>query len=418
MKLMFIFLFALSSCQSSVVNSKDIFTIRETEDNIITGARKMIYNDSLLALIDVSGIELFVIGREGEIVKKFTPKDSYSDSITIQTKQSFPFNDFILFDDLKKMDPEVFKGISIPNYYTQRIYDCTIFGNEIGYSAAIATFRLLSDTSPAFKLHPWPSVITEELTSKKGRTKVDLMRRIKNKYTYGLSDLFYYGKYSNSFLSMCLNEEIDPDNVDIDTVKFDSIYRFIEYNKSIQPINLLQSFPSELQSRLLSMLLKDRVTQTSDSAFWSIGNYHDIVYNLKNGEKFQLNTPGNTCYKYLDRLVYCEKNSRDSLKYIFEEYGKYLNYEVLSIDATPEDDLIIDLLHATINQETGKKEQYHILQKYSRSGELLGEKVFPQDGKLGSLQRIAYCATRDEFAFLIFKDEKWLLAYSEEDKVW
>ncbi len=418
MLILFILLIVLPSCHSGVVNPQGTILIQETEDNIITGARKMIYHDSLIGIIDVSGLELFLIGRDGSIVKKITPEDSYSDSITVQAKTSLPFNDFIRFEDLKKIEPEAFKDIKIANYYTQQIFDFVIFDHQIGYTASIATFRLLSDSSAYFNLHPIPSFILQQRGEESSEVKTNIIKPFTNTLTSGTDELFYYGKYSNTFLSHCLNELLSGSNKRIDTIDFDSVYRFIEYNNDIEPIKLVQSFPEELSSKGISLFLRDRVTQTSDSAFWSIGNYHDVVYNLKNGNEFKLNTPGNTCGKYLERLLYFEYSNFDSLKYIHNEYGIYLNYEVLSLDATPEDDLIIDLLHAVINEETGKKEQYHILQKYSRSGELLGEKVFPQDGKLGNLQRIAYSAERDEFAFLIFKDEKWLLAYSEEDKVW
>ncbi len=417
MKLIIILLLILCSCQSSVVNSKNIAVIQENEDNIISGAKKMIFKDSVIAIIDVSGRELFLISRDGKMIRKITPDPSYSDSITEKIGNAYSSDKFVKFDDIKKRNTSFFGSAQISNYYTHEIYDCTIYRDKVGYTSRIVTFIPESDTSTYFSIFPLPSFVSEQRVKDSNNLKVDLIRPIENTATSGLNDLFYYGKYSNTFLSNCYNEDLDGYK-NSDSLDFKLYYRFIEYNREIEPIKLVQVFPKELSYYALDRFFKDRITQTSDSAFWSIGNYHDIVYNLKNGEKFQLNTPGNTCYKYLDRLIYCDKNSRDSLKYIFEEYGKYLNFQVISIDATPEDDLIIDLLHATINQETGKKEQYHVLQKYSRSGELLGEKVFPQDGKLGSLQRIAYCAKRDEFAFLIFKDEKWFLAYSEEDKVW
>ncbi len=402
---------------SDTAYSQEIYTIQETEDNIISGARKMIYNDSLLALIDVSRREIYLISREGEITKKITPSPAYSDSITTKIGNSYSFYKFVKFGDIKKRNPNFFGSAQISDYYTHQIYDCTIYSNKIGYTSRIVTFVPESDTSTYFSLVPLLGFISEPCQNEVIELRVDLIRPIENTATSGLNDLFYYGKYSNTFLSNCYNEDLDRYK-NSDSLDFKLYYRFIEYNREIEPIRLVQVFPKELSYYTLDRFLKDRVTQTSDSAFWAIGNYHDIVYNLKNGEKFKLNTPGNNCAKYIERLLYFERNFKDSLRIMHKIYKDYLNFQVISIDATPEDDLIIDLLHATINQETGKKEQYHILQKYSRSGELLGEKVFPQDGKLGSLQRIAYCAKHDEFAFLIFKDEKWLLAYSEEDKVW
>ncbi len=421
MKQLFVFLisvFFISSWQIKIANAQDVVTIQETEDNIITGAKKLIYNDSILALIDVSKRELFVINRDGSIVKKITPEDSYSDSITVQSSDVSWFNNAIKFKDLQNRFPKLFKDKSIDNYYIHEIYDCTFFDNYIGYTSLIATFVPETDTTPYFSVRPLSGFVTETISKSNNQASVDFIKLFNNSKTQGTNELFYYGKFSNTFLSDCLNESLIWRDVNLDTVNFDSLYRFTEYNRNIEPIKLVQSIPKELASREISFILANRVTQTSDSAFWSIGNYHDMVYNLKDGSKFQLNTPGNTCSKFIEQLIYYEFNNKDSLRYKYEEFAKYLNYEVLSLDATPEDDLIFDLLHAVMNKKTGKKEQYHILQKYSRSGELLGEKVFPQDGKLGNLQRIAYSAERDEFAFLIFKDEKWLLAYSKEDKVW
>ncbi len=225
-------------------------------------------------------------------------------------------------------------------------------------------------------------------------------------------------KYSDTFLSNCLDENLDNLMNDPQTLNFDSIYRFVEYNRDYEPIAFQMATPKELRYRVFVQFLKSLVTQTSDSAFWATFNYYPVVYNIKENTSFALNLPNITNDTMLNKLRYYERNENDRIRIAFIRFKEYLNYEVLSINATQDNHLIIDILHAGKNEETGKKEQYHILQKYSRSGELLGEKVFPQDGKLGNLQRIAYSAERDEFAFLIFKDEKWLLAYSKEDKVW
>jgi hypothetical protein len=92
------------------------------------------------------------------------------------------------------------------------------------------------------------------------------------------------------------------------------------------------------------------------------------------------------------------------------------NYELLYVHCTEENEIIVDLLKATIENE--KKEQYHVLQKYSLDGVLLGEKVFPQIGAKGNLQRIAYSKERDEFVFLIFESDKWHLYYASQEDLW
>ncbi len=179
--------------------SQDVVTIQETEDAIITGARKMIYQDSLILIGDVNCKEIFLINRQGNILKTCTSNDNYGDSLIFSAKEYFKDVTFYNIDTYRDYAPTVFENGKITQLLANSVSDFNIVDSNVVYSGLFSTLAKQNVEDEKFFMYPLPSAVSTSIDKSDSSSTVSLIKPFENSLTTGLNNCFYYGKIFRHF---------------------------------------------------------------------------------------------------------------------------------------------------------------------------------------------------------------------------
>ncbi len=415
MFLILLILLTCTSCELESHSDNNNFVIKETDDIIISGVKQLVYQDSLLLLLDITCKEFYLLTRDGTIKAAYKMKGYYADSISKYGEPNRPDTKFHRLDEVRKTDPGMFENDRYERDLSNRFESVTFMDDKIVASGMISTFGGHIRKQNLKFIADMNALLVYEKNKSEAK-KIRPMVYYRSKGKAGRMPGILYDKYNDRIIAQNFIFRLLDRDMDHSTIYPDSLNRLIAFTSELEMLDDFGRVPDEMIYQSYEYNLRPFIFQTQDSNIWYGTNFYPSLFNINTGKKIELQIPMARNLEFFNLIKEAEFRHDTAIGEIIKDNMHLCNYELLYTQCTNENEIIVDLL--TAFNKNGKKEQYHLLQKYSIDGVLLGEKEFPQNGAKGNLQRIAYSNERDEFVFLIFENDSWHLYYASQEDVW